>query len=143
MDFLNRAVGQLTDLFKSMTPGARLTAGLLLVMIVVSMAFLVNRVGSDQDAFLMGGEVFSSPQLHNMEAAFAKANLNDYRIEGNRIHVSSGKQSVYMGALADAGALPPTFGKYLEEGRHHATASGPTRSSAGRRPKSPRKTNCN
>ena len=115
MDFLNRAVGQLSDLFKSMTPGARLTAGLLLVMIVVSMAFLVNRVGSDQDAYLMGGEVFSSPQLHNMEAAFAKANLNDYRIEGNRIQVSSGKQSVYMGALADAGALPPTFGKYLEK----------------------------
>jgi flagellar M-ring protein FliF len=115
MDFLNRAVGQLTDLFKSMTPGARITAGLLLVMIVVSMAFLVNRVGGDDDAYLMGGEVFSSPQLHNMEAAFAKANLNDYRIEGNRIHVSSGKQSVYMGALADAGALPPTFGKYLEK----------------------------
>ncbi len=115
MDFLNRAVGQLTDLFKSMTPGARLTAGLLLAMIVVSMAFLLNRVGTDEDAYLMGGEVFSSPQLHNMEAAFAKANLNDYRIEGNRIHVSSGKQSVYMGALADAGALPPTFGKYLEK----------------------------
>ena len=115
MDFLNRAVGQLTDLFKSMTPGARMTAGLLLVLIVVSLGFLVNRVGSDQDAYLMGGEVFSSPQLHNMEAAFAKANLNDYRIEGNRIHVSSGKQSVYMGALADAGALPPTFGKALEK----------------------------
>ncbi|HEX4144390.1 MAG TPA: flagellar M-ring protein FliF C-terminal domain-containing protein [Pirellulales bacterium] len=115
MDFLNRALGQLTDLFKSMTPGARLTAGLLLAMIVVSMGFLVNRVGSDRDSYLMGGEVFSSPQLHNMEAAFAKANLSDYRIEGNRIQVSAGKQSAYMGALADAGALPPTFGKYLEK----------------------------
>ena len=85
------------------------------MMVVVSMAFLLNRVGGDNDAFLMGGEAFSSPQLHNMEAAFAKANLNDYRIEGNRIHVSSGKQSAYMGALADAGALPPTFGRYLEK----------------------------
>ena len=122
MDFLNRAIGQLTDLFKSMTPGSRLTAGLLLVTVVVSMAFLVNRVGSDQDAFLMGGEVFSPGQLHIMEGAFAKANLSDYRIEGNRVHVSAGKQSAYMGALADAEALPPTFGKYLEKA---VTATGP------------------
>jgi flagellar M-ring protein FliF len=114
MDFLNRAIGQLTDLFKSMTPAARVTSGLLLVVILVSLAFLFNQVGSDQDAYLMGGEVFSSAQLHNMEAAFAKAQLSEYRIEGNRIKVSNGKQSVFMGALADAGALPPTFGKYLE-----------------------------
>ena len=114
MDFLNRAVGQVTDLLKSMTPGARVTAGLLLTMVVISLAFLVGKVGSDPDAFLMGGEVFSSAHLHNMEAAFAKANLSDYRIEGNRIRVTAGKQSAYIGALADAGALPPTFGKYLE-----------------------------
>ncbi|HTU25815.1 MAG TPA: flagellar M-ring protein FliF C-terminal domain-containing protein [Pirellulales bacterium] len=115
MDFLNRAFGQLADLFKSMTPGTRITAGMLLALVLISLAFLVGHVASDQDAFLMGGEVFSAPQLHSMEAAFAKANLNDYRIEGNRIRVTAGKQSLYMGALADAGALPPTFGKYLEK----------------------------
>ncbi len=114
MDFLNRAFGQVTDLLKSMTPGARITAALLLTMVVVSLAFLLGHVGSAPDTFLMGGEVFSSAQLHNMEAAFAKANLSDYQIEGNRIRVSAGKQSAFIGALADAGALPPTFGKYLE-----------------------------
>jgi flagellar M-ring protein FliF len=50
-----------------------------------------------------------------MEAAFAKAGLNSYEIEGNRIRVPRGQQSAYMGALADEGALPPDFGKYLEK----------------------------
>ena len=117
MDFLNRAVGQLTDLFKSMTPGARLTAGLLLAMIVVSMAFLVNRVGSDQDAYLMGGEVFSSPQLHNMEAAFAKANLNDYRIEGNRIHVSCGQAVGLHGCAGRRWSIAADFRQISGESR--------------------------
>ncbi len=117
MDFLNRAIGQITDLFKSMTPAARVTSGLLLAVILVSLAFLVNQVGSDQDAYLMGGEVFSSAQLHNMEAAFAKAQLSEYRIEGNRIKVASGKQSVYMGCcwLTTSGACPlQPSRKYLE-----------------------------
>ncbi len=54
-------------------------------------------------------------QLPAMEAAFAKAGLSDYQIEGNRIRVPLGRQSVYMGALADGGALPADFGKYLEK----------------------------
>ena len=141
MDFLNRAIAQLTDLFKSMTPGARLTAGLLLVTIIVSMAFLVNHVGSDQDAYLMSGEAFSSPQLHNMEAAFAKANLNDYRIEGNRVLVRSGKQSVYMGALADAGACRQRSASTWRRSLDRKTFL-PTRNFASRPRKSPLKMNC-
>jgi hypothetical protein len=35
MDFLNRAYSQLNDLYRSMTPGSRLTAGLLAVVVVV------------------------------------------------------------------------------------------------------------
>ena len=40
MDFLNKAFAQLSDLFRSMTPGARLTAGLLLVVVIVSLGYL-------------------------------------------------------------------------------------------------------
>ena len=40
MDFLNKAFAQVADLFRSMTPGARLTAGLLLVVVVVSVGYL-------------------------------------------------------------------------------------------------------
>ena len=46
MDFLNKAISQVTDLFKSMTPGARMTAGMLLVMIVISLGYLFTMQGS-------------------------------------------------------------------------------------------------
>ncbi len=115
MDFLNQGYARLVDLFKSMTPGARVTAGLLLSMVVISLAYLVNHASTGQETFLMGGEPFSASQLPNMEAAFSKAGLNDYKIEGNRIRVPLGKQASYMGALADGGALPADFGNFLEK----------------------------
>jgi flagellar M-ring protein FliF len=115
MDFLNRAWAQLNDLFKSMTPGARIVAGLLLTVVVVSLVYLFQQHASSPDAYLMGGEPFSAAQLPAMEAAFAKASLTGYEIESNRIRVPRGQQSVYMGALADAGALPPSFGTYLQK----------------------------
>ena len=40
MDFLNKAFAQLSDLFRSMTPAARITAGLLLAVVVVSLVYL-------------------------------------------------------------------------------------------------------
>jgi flagellar M-ring protein FliF len=115
MDFLNQGYARLVDLFKSMTPGARITAALLLTMVVVSLAYLVNHTSSGQQTFLMGGEPFSAAQLPAMEAAFAKANLSDYQIEGNRVRVPLGRQSAYMGALAEGNALPSNFGSYLEK----------------------------
>ena len=115
MDFLNQGYARLVDLFKSMTPGARITAALLLTMVVISLAYLVNHTSSGQQAFLMGGEPIGSAQLPAMEAAFSKAGLNDYQIDGNRIRVPVGKQAAYIGALADGGALPTDFGKYLEK----------------------------
>jgi flagellar M-ring protein FliF len=42
VDFINKAMAQLGDLFRSMTPGARMTTVLLLIVIVVSVAFLFN-----------------------------------------------------------------------------------------------------
>lgn len=115
MDVLNKTFAQLSDLFKSLSPGARITAGLLLVMVVVSVAYLFRTQVDGADAYLMGGEPFSASHLPSMEAAFAKAGLASYEIEGNRIKVPRGQQSAYMGALADDGALPPDFGKYLEK----------------------------
>ena len=40
MDFLNKAFAQFNDLFRSMSPGSRITAGLLLVVAVVSVGYL-------------------------------------------------------------------------------------------------------
>ena len=45
MDFLNKAIAQLSELFRSMTPGARITAGLLLAVVVISVAVIVAAAG--------------------------------------------------------------------------------------------------
>jgi flagellar M-ring protein FliF len=109
VDFLNKALGQLNDLFRSMTPAARITAAMLLVVIVISVAYLFNHQFSGADGYLFGGEPVSVSQLPAMEAAFGKKNLSDYELQGTRIRVPQGKQSIYMAALADAGALPHNF----------------------------------
>jgi flagellar M-ring protein FliF len=109
VDFINRAWAQLSELFRSMTPAARVTTVLLLVVIVVSVAFLFNHQFSSTDCYLFGGEAASASELPAMTAAFGKANLNDFELEGNRIKVPRSKQAAYMAALADAGALPHNF----------------------------------
>ena len=55
MDFLNRAFEQIKDVFASMTPGARITAGLLLVVIIVSLVFLFQGQVISGDNYLLGG----------------------------------------------------------------------------------------
>src|SRR5690349_8530908 len=101
MDFVNKTFAQLSDLLKSMTPGARITTGLLLLVVVVSLAFLFQHQTSTPDAYLMGGEPFAPSQFGAMEAAFHKAGLNGYEIDGSRIKVPRGQQAAYMAALAD------------------------------------------
>jgi flagellar M-ring protein FliF len=114
MDFFNKSIAQLRELFFSMTPGARITAGLLLAVVVVSVGYLFRVQATGSDSYLMGGEPFSSDELSVMEAAFGKAGLSDYQRDGNRIRVPEGKAAVYMAALADAEAMPAHFGSYFE-----------------------------
>ena len=114
MDFLNKSLAQVSELFRSMTPGARITAGLLLAVVVVSMGYLFHQGASGPDAYLFGGEPLSDGQLTRAEAAIAKAGLSDYQREGNRIRVPAGQQAKYLAAVADAGALPPNFDTILE-----------------------------
>src|SRR3954468_1044552 len=114
MDFLNKAIAQLSELFRSMTPGARITAGLLLAVVVISVGYLFQHSSTGPDAYLFGGEPISSGPLDRIEAAIAKAGLSDFQREGFRIRVPSGQQSKYLAAVADAGALPPNFNTILE-----------------------------
>jgi len=113
MDVLNKALAQINDLFKSMTPGARLTAGLLMVVVVVSLAYLFNHQMAGGDADLLGGQPFTAGEMSAMEAAFGKAGLNGYSLVGSRIRVPAGQKAAYMAALVDHGALPAHFGDYL------------------------------
>lgn len=113
MDFLNRGLAQLNDLFRSMTVSARVTAALLLVVVVVSVAFLFKTQSSAPDSYLLGGYPFAPRELPSIQGALAKAGLNDFEVEGNMIRIPRTKQAEYIAALADENLLPASFGDRL------------------------------
>lgn len=113
MEWLTRAWIQIRDLFLSMTPAARLTAVVLVGVIVVSLGYLFTFPSGSADSYLMGGQSFGPAELKAMEAAFGKAGLADYQIEGTRIRVPRGQEAKYMAALVEHNALPPDFGEFL------------------------------
>lgn len=130
MDFVDRAHSQLQNLFRSMTPAARWTAGLLAAVVVVGLGYLGTHRSAKPDADLMRGVSVIAAQLPAMEAALAKANLTNYEIRGTSIFVPRGREAVYMAALADANALPRNFGDVLTNA---VNAGGPFLSSRDRK----------
>jgi flagellar M-ring protein FliF len=115
MDFLNKAFTQLSDLFRSMSPGGRITAGLLLVVAVASVGYLFQSQMTGGDDYLFSGDSIPTPTLQKMEEAFGKAGLNGFTIEGGRVKVPHAQRAAYLAALADAKALPPNFGDKQRE----------------------------
>ena len=115
MDFVTKSLAQLSELFRSMTVGARITAGLLLVLVVVSVTYLFRYQTYGGGVYLMNGETFTQSQINTMEAAFSQANLNGWENDGNRIRVPRSQKAAFMAALAEKGALPRNFLEILEK----------------------------
>ena len=132
MDFLNKAFAQLSDLFRSMTPGGRITTGLLLVVAVVSVGYLFQHQASGGDEYLFGGAAMQTPTLQKMEEAFGKAGLNGFSMEGGRVKVPHAQRAAYLAALADTKALPPNFGEAFKDG-HGRRARGICRTASKRK----------
>jgi flagellar M-ring protein FliF len=114
MDFLNKSIAQVSELFRTMTPGARVTAGLLLGVIVVSLGYLFRQGTAGPDAFLFGGQALSDADLNKIDLALGEAGLIGVR-EGNRLRVPTGQQAAALAAIADADALPKNFHTVLED----------------------------
>ena len=62
---------------------------------------------------LLAGAVLGPADLANIEAVFDRSGLGSYRVVDGRLYVDGGRQSGYLRALVDAGALPPEFGGSL------------------------------
>lgn len=114
MDFFNQTIAQIRELFASMTPGARVTAGLLVAVVVISMGFLFQQVAVGPDEYLFGGESLDRRQLPRMEAAMSAAGIK-YETQGTKIRVSPGDKNAAIAAIADAGELPPEFHKIMDD----------------------------
>lgn len=115
MDFLNKAWAQVADLFRSMSPGARITSALLLAVVVVSLAFLFKSQSFGPDVYLMNGEHFSPSEMEAMLGAFGKANLDSYEVEGTRVRIPRSQQGKYLTALVDGNALPGNYFSYIDK----------------------------
>ncbi len=111
---MNSLIAQIRDLFESMTPGARITAGLLLVVAVVSVAFLFRGTASGPDAYLFGGERFSQRELDRMIAAMAESGISGWTIDSNRIGVPKAIETDAIAAIASAGALPDSASDFMD-----------------------------
>lgn len=115
MNFLNQFAKQLSELVESMTPAARVTAGLLLAVVVVSVGFLFKQSTAGSDEYLFGAEPLSSVEIDAMTAAISKAGLNEYDLVGNRIRVPRGKRHEYIAAIAAEDALPTHAKDYMRK----------------------------
>ena len=113
MELANKGMAQATELYRSMTPAARISAGLLLLVAAVSVAYLFRQPLEADDTYLMGGQAFSQGELQAMQAAFGKAGL-EAELDGARMRIPRGQESKYMAALDDADALPATFGHNMQ-----------------------------
>ena len=114
MDILNRAYSQLVELFRSMTPGARLMVGMLAIAALLGGGYFYTHQSATFDVDLMHGVPVTAGQLPLMEAAFDKAKLK-YEVRGTSIFVPRGQESAYMAALVAAKALPKDLGAAQRE----------------------------
>lgn len=115
MGFLNQTFAQIRDLFGSMTPASRITATLLVGVIVISLAFLFQGYSSGAEEPLFGGELLQPREADRVETALGQAGLEVLPRQSGRIMAPRGKKAAYLAAIANAGALPANFHVLLED----------------------------
>jgi flagellar biosynthesis/type III secretory pathway M-ring protein FliF/YscJ len=136
MEFAGRASAQLHEWYRSLTPGGRLTAGLLAAVIVLGLAYAGTQRTAAPEVDLMRGVPVAAPHLPPMEAAFAKANLTGYEVRGNSIFVPKGQEAAYMAALVKEKALPSNFDEQPDlAGDGSFIETGPQREDRNKRAK--------
>ncbi|MCA9105598.1 MAG: hypothetical protein KDA83_09250, partial [Planctomycetales bacterium] len=106
MDFLNKSLQQIRELFDSMTTGAKITTVLLVGVLVVSLVYLFQYRSTGGESYLLGGREFSQAELGAMEGALAEAGVTGFEIVGYRLKLPRGNYDAAVAALSRAGALP-------------------------------------
>ena len=106
MDFVSKAFSQLGEVFAPMTMPARITTGLLVVAILVSLTYLFRTQSDSPDEFLFGANYLTQREIDNMALAFGNAQLNGWTAEQHRIKVPRGQRHLYLAAINDANAYP-------------------------------------
>jgi flagellar M-ring protein FliF len=115
MDWLSQGSQQFAQLVRSLSPAARFGLVLLLLVFVASLACLFRPSRGPGDIELFGSRVLSDREIARLEAAFAKAGLNDWEVVENRVRVPRQQRYSYLAAAHTENSLPPDFDSILEE----------------------------
>lgn len=113
MGVLQRIYEQFMDQFRSMSSSQRLT--LVAVTLLVAGAFAAvmwNQQATGYTA-LSWGKVYSTEELIAAEQALIKANLREFRREGQRLLVPSKDVDRYNAALVEFDAMPADLGDQM------------------------------
>ena len=106
------------DLVRRMRETPRGTQVLLAIAAILCLAMLAffNRTSTTRsEVNLLPGMSLTLRQLPAYEMAFAKAGLQDYRIEKQNIWVPQSKKATFMAALSSANLLSATSGKIVKD----------------------------
>lgn len=126
MNALNKLGEQIRELFNSMTAPARIMAGLMVGVIVISLGWILSVQQSSDYEYLLGGRYFSDDELARAEQALGQASLPNYIRDGNRIRVPSKQKDAFLKALADGGAFPREQGSEMAKALSSSNPFEPT-----------------
>src|SRR5437899_2225262 len=113
LDQVNSMQQEANHAIETMAVGGDVNPAEVLTAVVVSIGYLFNVQSNGAETYLLNGQSFTADEMGAMEGAFGKAGLSDYTVEGSRIKITKSRQAAFLGALADAGAMPARFGDYL------------------------------
>ena len=116
MDFFSRSFRELYGAFREMPQGSRILAGVLVVVLLVSLGYLFSQsLPESSRVSLFPGQSFSQATLSSMDAVLCNAGLTGHEVESDTITVPREEKTKYMAALVAADAMPREFGDYLSE----------------------------
>ena len=107
MDILKNFYNQLKDLFLGMTPGNRITVGLLFTGLLLSILFLFIGFMTPESTNvpIYGGRTFDQSQQIAIADALSRANLSEYDWKEGKLYVPKKETARYIGAISEAKAV--------------------------------------
>ncbi len=104
----------LTQRLAVLPVGTRWAVVALMICLLAASVLLLRGGISESQSYLFDRDL-TTDELARMRTALAKANLNDYVVDGRRIKVPTDRRNKYFAAVADAKALPYRFGDSIPQ----------------------------
>ena len=114
MKFFNQWSARLAPQLRWLKSSSWLASVLLGLAVAGAVLLLAQKPGRSTYESLLSGQTCSPRDIAKMTAAFRKAGLPETQVEGDQVHVPSGRREAYLAALDAANALPADFDEALE-----------------------------